>query len=297
MLNRKKRMLRRNVETHDGVAQQYDAAHVEIYNPVEQKRLDDSLRLAFDQIRTGSTLPVVLDFGAGTGNITSHLVNWQCDVVAADVSAGSLERLKNKFRQADTLRTLVLNGEDLSSIPDDTFDMVASYSVIHHLDDYLRIVEEFVRVLKPGGIVYIDHEACPSYWEANACYLEYLDELGPGFLQTHCLELGIPNPTMDPLRNRIAGMKRAIVRREYLRHILWKLNLVYDEGDLHVTREDHVEWGAIKANLAISCEILLEKDYLACRERAQEAPVWSKWMNRCSDMRFIVGRKKGAENR
>lgn len=69
--------------------------------------------------------------------------------------------------------------------------MVATYSVLHHVPDYLKIVDEFVRVLKPGGVIYIDHEVSPSYWEINDTYQSYLEELGGDFGRNHLYELGI----------------------------------------------------------------------------------------------------------
>ena len=65
-------------------------------------------------------------------------------------------------------------GTHWCSTGDGSYDMVATYSVLHHVPDYLRIVEEMARVLKPGGILYLDHEASDSYWEGDKVYDEFL---------------------------------------------------------------------------------------------------------------------------
>ena len=50
---------------------------------------------------------------------------------------------------------------DLSCYPDKTFDIVLSDYVLHYLEDPQRALEEFGRVLKPGGIlmVFVHHPA------------------------------------------------------------------------------------------------------------------------------------------
>jgi len=281
----------RNIDIHDRIAQYYDDRHIEIYNPTEQGRIHRALSHAISYINTGSGVPLVLDFGAGTGNITTHLIRLKCSVVAADVSPGSIAILEEKLPNMDRLQTLLLNGEDLSNIGDNTFDMVASYSVLHHVYDYLKIVREFVRVLKPGGILYIDHEACPSYWEDNRCYFDYLGELGDSFRKTHLFELGIPDPEDNFYNNFIYMLKRYMARNEWIKRILYKLNKLHDEGDLHVTKEDHIEWEKIMNTISPYCEIPLMKDYLACREKNEAPILWKKWMDKFVDMRLIIARK------
>ncbi len=47
------------------------------------------------------------------------------------------------------------------------FDLVTSYSVLHHLPDYVSALRTLCGYLKKGGVVYIDHEASPYYWVAE----------------------------------------------------------------------------------------------------------------------------------
>ena len=57
-------------------------------------------------------------------------------VVAADVSENFLTQLSSKYQSNESIKTAKLNGQDLSNFPDDTFDMVSTYSVLHHIPDY-----------------------------------------------------------------------------------------------------------------------------------------------------------------
>jgi len=293
------KFIKHNKVVHDKIAPFYDSRHVEIFNPEEQKRIKSVLIRAVSEIKTESPQPIVLDFGAGTGNLTYHLMDLNVRVVAADISENSLQQLISKVSKKDGLSIKILHGEDLSQFNDNSFDMVATYSVLHHISNYLKIVEEFVRVVKPGGVIYIDHEVCPSYWEHNVLYQAYLSELGYQFAQAHLKELGLIHHQMKKTEDIV----KIIVNSFYkalktfsLKAIMIKINNLLrsksqpkDEGDIHVHKNDHIEWEKIKKALSPSHEIVDEVDYLVCRE-PNSAKVWQKWHDKCVDMRMIIAR-------
>jgi len=273
--------LRYNRYVHDMLAPLYERRHIEIFNPTEQRRIYDLLQSLLGKIHYQDYLRV-LDFGAGTGNLTRHLLALGTNVVAADVSEGILRELRALTGRQSRLKTIVLNGRDLAGVESDSFDIVAAYSVLHHVPDYLRIVDEFVRVVKPGGIIYIDHEVCPSYWEDNAEYLEYCRELTQ-FQKTQSNSI-------------LKRLSELATRNCSWRHIWAALRLngkrIDDDGDIHVHKHDHIEWLAIREHLEPFCEIMAEDDYLVCRECQNLPYVWSRWRDRCVDMRLFVARKK-----
>ena len=96
-----------------------------------------------------------LDIGCGAGNVTQYLVHQGTKVTAADTSENFLKIIDKTFSGVETI---LLNGNNLEEIPDSSFDIVTTYSVLHHVPDYLKLVEEMCRVLKKGGVLYIDHE-------------------------------------------------------------------------------------------------------------------------------------------
>lgn len=271
-----------NSRVHDMIAPLYEARHGEIFNQTEQQRIHELLAYAVACIRTGSGVPRILDFGAGTGNLTRHLLNLGAEVIASDVSAGCLRELELLSKNTEHLDSSLLNGHDLSQFSDESFDMVATYSVLHHVPDYLAIVNEFVRVLKPGGILYIDHEVCPVYWEIRPEYQEYCREID---------ELQQASP--DSFIQRVSNVFRQKNSWRYLLSSFWvQWNKVPDEGDIHVHPDDHIEWQEIRGLLDPCCEILREQDYLVCRERTFPAVAWEKWRNQCVDMRLIIARRR-----
>lgn len=270
-----------NSRIHNLIAPLYEARHAEIFNETEQQRIREQLGFALGGVSSGSAPLRTLDFGAGTGNLTRHLLDLGAVVVASDVSSGCLRELKAFAGGSGRLELSLLNGQDLSQFADASFDLIAVYSVLHHVPDYLAIIDEFVRVLKPGGVVYLDHEVCPSFWGRPAHYREYEGEL----VQRQLAE-------RQGFGRYLLGILRRRNRWRYLAAALYlRLKKFDDEGDIHIHPDDHIEWGEIRDRLEPHCEVLRELDYLVCRERTVPPAAWGAWHSRCTDMRLLVARK------
>jgi ubiquinone/menaquinone biosynthesis C-methylase UbiE len=275
-------LILRNKTIYDSMFPLYEQLHVEIFNRTEQNRIRTELQWALGQVCRGDDTPHALDFGSGTGNLTRHLLDMGAHVMAADVSEECLKHLADSVGATGRLDTVLINGSDLKNIPSETFDLVATYSVLHHIPDYLASVRELVRVTKPGGVIAIDHENSPCFWEYSENYANYNADLE---------KLVKKHQETVPERLQRVFMRRGVFR--YLRAVAWHLrNPFIGEGDIHVHPEDHIEWHAIRRCLEPACDILKEDDYLVCREVEYPAPVWGKWHMLTADMRQVVARKR-----
>ena len=252
----------------------YETAHGDIFNPIEQQRLHNSLRDAIQAVQTDSTPLAALDYGCGSGNLTRHLIDLGVHTVSADVSDDFLKAIERKFADTALSETLKINGVDLTNVPDGRFDLVASYSVLHHVPDYLAIVAEMCRVIKPGGVLYIDHEVTETYYEKPAVYLEFLRKARPRVNWRRYLSLALD------VRGYIHILRR-------LRNPRYKR-----EGDIHVWPDDHVEWDKVE-QIALSqgFEIVVKRDYLLCKA-VYDLDVYNEFKDRCSDERVLIARKK-----
>ncbi|MGB5816945.1 MAG: class I SAM-dependent methyltransferase [Thermoanaerobaculia bacterium] len=99
----------------------------------------------------------ILDCGCGTGEFSCWYAAQGNQVTAVDLSAPSLENAKayaEQYDLSDRVDFVRMSVLDLD-FPDDTFDLVYSYGVLHHTPDPLRGLENMVRVCKPGGIVVV----------------------------------------------------------------------------------------------------------------------------------------------
>jgi len=272
--SRAERQVLHNRDVHDSVVSSYEDIHTEIFNPTEQTRTAGIFEEAILMLRTESEIPLILDFGAGTGNLTKHLLKLGARVLAADVSPKSLASLKVAFDGTGKFDTTGLNGVDLSNLKDNSVDMVATYSVLHHVPDYLGIVREFVRVVKSGGVIYIDHESAPCAWlEDSDDFKAYRKELQSVYGQ--------------PFMGRLVRKLWLIFSYNAWRRLVnRKLRGLNGEGDIHVFPDDHIEWDLIEKILLENCELIKCMDYLVCRELEPVPPLYEKHKGKCTDMRF-----------
>jgi ubiquinone/menaquinone biosynthesis C-methylase UbiE len=259
--------LRQNVEIHDRIARRYEERHREIFNPIEQLRLESALKSAFRLVATESQRRRALDFGCGSGNLTRHLLALGAEVVAADVSTNFLDLVAGRFR-TPCLTTHVLNGQDLGEFADESFEFVAAYSVLHHIPDYLGAVRELARVCKVGGVILLDHEPTEGFWRGDAIYRRFIAEAS----------------RTDWRKFLVLGNYVGKVRR-------WFNPRYANEGDIHVWPDDHVEWPAVERVLTdAGCTTILREDYLLYKSNYRQE-VYERYANSCTDTRCLVSRK------
>jgi SAM-dependent methyltransferase len=88
----------------------------------------------------------VLDLGAGTGKLTTRLVERGLDVVAVDPIADMLELLRSSLPET---RALLGTAEEIP-LEDNSVDVVLVAQAWHWVDPG-RAIPEIARVLRPGG--------------------------------------------------------------------------------------------------------------------------------------------------
>jgi SAM-dependent methyltransferase len=102
----------------------------------------------------------VLEVGAGTGANLSTLVEiGAAQVVACDMAPDAL-------RHAHAATGVVLARADACRLPfaNASFDLLLAADVIEHLENDTAALDEFVRVLKPGGHLVLTVPAFPALW-------------------------------------------------------------------------------------------------------------------------------------
>ncbi|MDQ2726698.1 MAG: class I SAM-dependent methyltransferase [Actinomycetota bacterium] len=97
-----------------------------------------------------------LDFGCGVGRLTRALADHLDEVTGLDISPSMIELAEGHHRNFRNLNFRVHTTNDLGAYKAGTFDVVCSLLVLQHLPStaaILTYVEEFVRVLTPGGVI------------------------------------------------------------------------------------------------------------------------------------------------
>jgi len=100
----------------------------------------------------------ILDCGVGNGSLSialASLMTGSADFHAVDTSAEMLVQAKSLMQHAGL--DPHLQQADVMSLPyeDQSFDVVMAAHVLEHLPDPQRALAEMVRVLKPGGMVFL----------------------------------------------------------------------------------------------------------------------------------------------
>ena len=107
----------------------------------------------------------VLEIGYGVGWLLNELSKVATDVQGIDLSESHFALSSHRFRDTPNVQLQVASAEAIP-FPDDHFDFVASYGVIHHAEDDQRCYDEVHRVLKPGGRAFfmLYRKGGPKYW-------------------------------------------------------------------------------------------------------------------------------------
>jgi len=284
-MNPEDRRLAHNVAAYNAVARTYDQQHPEIFNPVEQSRLGAAVRRVLAAVTPGvapagraatAYVPHVIDIGTGSGNLTAHFLDAGARVTAADVSAECLRLVSEKFGASGRLDTRLLDGRGLGTFADASVDVAACYSVLHHVSDYLALVREMARVVRPGGVVYIDHERHDDSWDSAE------------------REQFVAEAVVWPPKR----WTRFVKPQNYWRRIRpllqwqrWRNPRWMPEGDLHIWPDDHIEYRRVRATLAEAGVTDIELDDYLLYEARYQRDVWERWRHRVTDYRMLMGRK------
>lgn len=97
-----------------------------------------------------------LDFGCGVGRLTRALSDHFEQCTGVDISETMVDRARTTHADRQQCRFIVNTANDLRCFPETSFDLVYSKYVLQHLPSRALIrtfVTEFVRVLRPGGIL------------------------------------------------------------------------------------------------------------------------------------------------
>lgn len=153
-----------DVAEFDKFALEYDAMHAdniklsgEDPEYFARYKIDD-MRRRWDA--AGRAEPAsILDFGTGIGNSLPHLAKSfpGARLVGLDVSRNSLDVADRRF---PGVAELVRYDGVMAPFQDETFDLIFSACVFHHIDanEHGRVFAELLRLLKPDGqMVIFEH--------------------------------------------------------------------------------------------------------------------------------------------
>lgn len=102
---------------------------------------------------------IIVDIGCGPGNLYATLGGSPKLLIGVDIAIGALEMA----RQIGYTPLLA----DAHSLPliSGFADLVTLNATLHHCDDMKQVLSEAARLVRPGGILVIDHDPQLSAWD------------------------------------------------------------------------------------------------------------------------------------
>lgn len=151
-----------NIEVHSKMADTYDKNEPH-FRPENRAKVREVLQTLAKRVGGGK----LLDVGCGTGFLISLAHDLFAHIDGIDVTKAMLERVDTSSGN------ITLHEGFAEDMPfgEGTFDMASSYAFMHHVHDHKAILREVRRVLRPGGLFYIDLEPNKLFWQ-NMVQLE-----------------------------------------------------------------------------------------------------------------------------
>lgn len=162
----------------------------------------------------------VLDIGGGPGRYSLFLANHGCNVTLFDLSDGNVAIAKEKAEELNVkIGTVVGDARDVDNMVHETFDHILLMGPMYHLlleEDRIKAVNASLKLLKPGGLIFISFIAmfsgiiyfmkyCPEgLLDDSEALKDCLDALlaknsysGDGFTKAHFSEQSHILPFME----------------------------------------------------------------------------------------------------
>jgi SAM-dependent methyltransferase len=120
---------------------------------------------------------VVVEIGPGAGRWTEHLIPRAAGYTGIDLSKTCVEVCSKKFAAAAQASFRCNDGNNLPGVADGSVEVIWSFDVFVHINlvDIGSYLEEFRRVLKPGGRAIIHHGTTAGHgggWRSDATTAE-----------------------------------------------------------------------------------------------------------------------------
>lgn len=139
----------------------YDEGSVDFYNEIDRlffseiKAVMPYKKIPFDNIIPFNALKnkSVLEIGVGVGSTAALIAPYAKSYTGVDLTEYAFKMTSKRMKLSQNrsnYNIIQMNAEELD-FPDNSFDLVWSWGVIHHSANTKKILNEIHRVLKPGG--------------------------------------------------------------------------------------------------------------------------------------------------
>jgi ubiquinone/menaquinone biosynthesis C-methylase UbiE len=144
-----------NILVHTRMADRYDLDEPH-FRAENQEKVRGRLKALRARVPGGK----LVDIGCGTGFIIHLAVDMFDDIHGVDITPAMM----SKVRRDKGNITLHQASAEALPFQDATFDAASAYSFIDHVADPGLVFADVARVLKPGGVFYVDLAPSRLFW-------------------------------------------------------------------------------------------------------------------------------------
>ncbi|KAF2092473.1 S-adenosyl-L-methionine-dependent methyltransferase [Rhizodiscina lignyota] len=171
----------------------------------------------------------ILDAGAGSGYVAIYMARKGLNVQAIDVTPHHLVDAQKNVRENGLTEKIAVDYGDyhnLTTFNDESFDGIYTMETFVHADDPVKVLNNFYRLLKPGGVLVL-HEAD---FNRNSQRLQEVlrlshcgNTLEEGEYRKLAEEVGFKDFTLEDLTDEVLPMWRLFGVVGYVPYQLFKL--------------------------------------------------------------------------
>ena len=123
-----------------------------MYNEeVRIKKSHKTIAVLSDYFKEVSTL-TLLDIGSSTGIMTNEYAKHFKNVIGVDLDRTAVDYSIKKYRR-ENLKFIYSPVEEVD-LPSSSFDIITCSQIYEHVPSDNKLMEEILRLLKPGGVCY-----------------------------------------------------------------------------------------------------------------------------------------------
>lgn len=122
---------------------------------MDEIKLEYLLPLLKSQMENGGSSKT-LEVGCGSARLSCFLASKKFDTTCLDYSENALTVAKRNYSITGNEGNFVKGDATNLPFKDNSFDVILSTGLLEHFEDPKVVINEMVRVLKPGGIFYSD---------------------------------------------------------------------------------------------------------------------------------------------
>jgi cyclopropane-fatty-acyl-phospholipid synthase len=126
----------------------------------------------------------ILEIGPGWGAWMEYATRRGVNCTGITISKVSIDYLTRRGKELG-LDWKLIDADLLAYQADRKYDAIVIMGVIEHLPNYARVLEKFLSLIKPGGLIFLDGSACTKKYELSSYMVKYIYGGNHSFLVLH----------------------------------------------------------------------------------------------------------------